>query len=357
MTARLTNESAQSVLNCLKAFRRRTAVPLKLIQRLLGHMASSAAATPLGLMHMRPLHHWLQTRVLRCAWRCGTHRMTITPICRCLFSPWTDLAFLRAGVPLEQVSRHVVVTTDASKTGWGAVCNGHTAAGSWTNSPDEGPSFSGTGHHLAPTTRPLESPRLAPGQDAEDLSCLPPAVVDTITQARAPSTRRLYALKWRLFAKWCSSQREDPQRCAVGSVLSFLQERLEGRLSPSTLKVYVAAISAHHDAVDGKYLGKHDFIIRFLRGTRRLNPSRPCLVPSWDLSVVLRSLQEAPFEPLESAELKALSLKTALLTALTSIKRIGDLQAFSVSESCLEFGPGYSHVILRPQPGYVPRFP
>ncbi len=35
-------------------------------------------------------------------------------------------------VPLEQVSRHVVVTTDASSTGWGATCNGQAASGLWT---------------------------------------------------------------------------------------------------------------------------------------------------------------------------------------------------------------------------------
>ncbi len=43
-----------------------------------------------------------------------------------------DLAFLRAGVPLEQVSRHTVVTKDASSTGWGATCNGQAASGLWT---------------------------------------------------------------------------------------------------------------------------------------------------------------------------------------------------------------------------------
>ncbi len=57
------------------------------------------------------------------------------------------------------------------------------------------------------------------------------------------------------------------------------------------------------------------------------------------------------------SQLKFLSLKTALLTALTSIKRVGDLQAFSVSEECLVFGPVYSHVVLRPRPGYVPKVP
>ncbi len=80
-------------------------------------------------------------------------------------------------------------------------------------------------------------------------------------------------------------------------------------------------------------------------------------MPSWDLSIVLAGLQRGPFEPLDSVELKFLSLKTALLTALTSIKRVGDLQAFSVSEECLVFGPVYSHVVLRPRPVYVPKVP
>ncbi len=206
---------------------------------------------------------------------------------------------------------------------------------SLAHSSEEGPPFSGTRHHMAPASRSMEPPCVAPGRDAADLSGLPSAVVETIIQARAPSTRQTYALKWSLFATWCSSRREDPRRCTIGVVLSFLQERLEHRLSPSTLKVYVAAIAAHHDAVDGRSLGKHDLIVRFLKGAKRMNLSRPPLVPSWDLSIVLAGLQRGPFEPLDSVELKFLSLKTALLTALTSIKRVGDLQAFSVPKSTL----------------------
>ncbi len=48
------------------------------------------------------------------------------------FTPWSDLSFLRAGVPLEQVSRHAVVYTDASAKGWGATFNGHAVSGVWT---------------------------------------------------------------------------------------------------------------------------------------------------------------------------------------------------------------------------------
>ncbi len=102
MTARLTEERAQAVLNCLSSFRGRNVVPLKQFLRLLGHVASAAAVTPLGLLHMRPLQHWLHSRVLRWAWCHGTLRVGITQQCRRSLSPWTDLAFLRDGVPLEQ---------------------------------------------------------------------------------------------------------------------------------------------------------------------------------------------------------------------------------------------------------------
>ncbi len=74
-----------------------------------------------------------------------------------------------------------------------------------------------------------------------------------------------------------------------------------------------------------------------------LDGTRPHLVPSWDLPSVLTALEE-PFEPLQSVELKFLSLKTVLLTALASVKRVGDLQAFSVDDLCLEFGPSNSHI-------------
>ncbi len=400
MTACLTDERAQAVLNCLSSFRGRNVVPLKQFQRLLGHMAFAAAVTPLGLLHMRPLQHWLHSRVPRWAWRRGTLRVNITQQCRRSLSPWTGLAFLRAGVPLEQVSRHTVVTTDVSSMGWGATCNRQAASGLWmgprllwhinylelwavhlilqqfparqaraslhgqqcgclvhqpvgrytitphvtarppsppleshavqvtarcphpgeaqscgrralttshvprrmvsrtplpcdspslAHSSEEGSPLSGARHHMAPASRSVEPPCVATGRDVADLSGLPLAVVETITQARAPSTRQIYALKWSLFANWCS-RREDPRICTIGEVLSFLQDRLERRLSPSTLKVYVAAIAAHQDAVDGQSLGKHDLIVRFLKGTRRMNPSRSPLVPSWDLSIVLAGL-------------------------------------------------------------------
>ncbi len=74
---------------------------------------------------------------------------------------------------------------------------------SLAHSSEKGPPLSAAWHHMAPASRSVEPPCVAPGRDAADLSGLPPAVVETITQARALSTRQTYALKWSLFTN-CS---------------------------------------------------------------------------------------------------------------------------------------------------------
>ena len=92
-----------------------------------------------------------------------------------------------------------------------------------------------------------------------------------------------------------------------------------------------------------------------MKGARRSRPVTKPLVPSWDLSGVLEALSCQPFEPLEMVEMKILSVKTALLLAVTSAKRVGELHALSVHPSCLHFAPGFSRVSLRPNPAFVPK--
>ncbi len=122
---------------------------------------------------------------------------------------------------------------------------------------EEGSAFSETGHPLAPRPDLWKTPCVVSGRDAEVLGDLPQEVALTIASAWAPSTRRAYALKWK------------PVRRMVF-------------LSPwGPLEMFdVAAISLHHVPVEGRSVGKHNLIVRFLRGARRLNPPRPPSLPS-----------------------------------------------------------------------------
>ncbi len=97
-------------------------------------------------------------------------------------------------------------------------------------------------------------------------------------------------------------------------------------------------------------MGKHPLVARFIRGAKRLRPPNRATVPSWDLAIVLEGLVMTPFEPLESAPIRFLTLKMVFLMAITSLKRIMDLQALLISPSCLDFAPGLVKVILHPHP-------
>jgi len=98
------------------------------------------------------------------------------------------------------------------------------------------------------------------------------------------------------------------------------------------------AVAAFSESIHGQSIGRNE-LIRFLRGANLLRSPSGLM---WDLYLVLEALKGHPFEPLNSAELKYLSLKTIFLIALSSVKRVGDLQALSISAACLKFRPNDS---------------
>ncbi len=222
------------------------------------------------------------------------------------------------------------------------------------SSQERSPLTSG-GYDLSSPPGVMEAVCVAPEGAQLIASGLSTEVVETILQSRAPSTRKLYGLKWRLFTSWCGDHQLDPVNCPIGTVLEFLQARFSAGLSHSTLRVYVAAIASYHAPVGGQSVGKDPLIIRFLRGVLRLRPRVRSRVPPWDLAVVLEALCKPPFEPIEQVSERLLTLKTVLLLAISSLKRVGDLQALSVAS--IDFTPGLAKVFLYPRVGYVPKVP
>ncbi len=75
-------------------------------------------------------------------------------------------------------------------------------------------------------------------------------------------------------------------------------------MTPATLKVYVAAISAGNALIGDVSVGRHPLVSCFMQDARRLRTFRPIQVPSWDLSIVLEGLSGHPFEPLDSVSVK-----------------------------------------------------
>ncbi len=119
----------------------------------------------------------------------------------------------------------------------------------------------------------------------------------------------------------------------------------------------MAVILAYHASLVGKSVRKHPLVTRFLSGALRLRPPVRSRIPPWDLAVVLEALCRPPFEPIEEISDCHLTLKTIFLLAISSLKRVGDLQALSVAPTHLDFVPGMAKAFLYPRVGYVPKFP
>lgn len=75
-----------------------------------------------------------------------------------------------------------------------------------------------------------------------------------------------------------------------------------------------------HIGFDNNTVGRRLLVCLFMKGVCCLRPVSKPLALSWDLAIVLETISQKPFEPLESVELKYLSFKKAFLISLTSAK-------------------------------------
>ncbi len=125
-------ERALAIQKLAATFKSDTARPLKVFQRMLGLMAAASPVLQLGLLRMRPLQRWLKPRVPHNAWRHGRLHIRVNQACVTALTPWKNPRWMKKGVAMGLVHTRKVVTTDASNTGWGALCEGKPTFGHWS---------------------------------------------------------------------------------------------------------------------------------------------------------------------------------------------------------------------------------
>ena len=71
--------------------------------------------------------------------------------------------------------------------------------------------------------------------------------------------------------------------------------------------------------MEGYKVGEHPRIVALLKGVFNRNPPKRTLLPPWDLRVVLKHIQNHPFEPLNQVDLK---FKTSCLLLLLEVELV-----------------------------------
>ena len=70
------------------------------------------------------------------------------------------------------------------------------------------------------------------------------------------------------------------------------------------------------------------------------------VLPQWNLGIVSEALCKPPYEPLQEASLKHLTLKTVFLLAMASAGRQNKLQALVFDQKNIQFKPKGAGVTL-----------
>ncbi len=131
MQARMSPARIESILTAVGRVREGQSLTVKQFQRLLGLMAAASNVISFGLLYMRPLQWWLKTKGF--SPRGNPLRMIkVTRRCLRALDMWRKPWFLSQGLVLGAPCRRVMLATDASLTGWGAVMSGHPARGLWS---------------------------------------------------------------------------------------------------------------------------------------------------------------------------------------------------------------------------------
>ncbi|XP_044137194.1 uncharacterized protein LOC122928435 isoform X1 [Bufo gargarizans] len=178
------------------------------------------------------------------------------------------------------------------------------------------------------------------------------ALTSTMLSSRKRVTNTIYARIWKRFLSFSGIDTEVwPEKISTRQVLEFLQRGLSLGLAKSTLKVQVSALSA----LSGRSLAMDPWVVRFFRAVDRVAPVRGPRFPPWDLNLVLKALTSPPFEPMVESSIRNLTLKLVMLIALTSARRVSELQAVSINPPFMSIRE--DRVILRPDPKFIPKVP
>ena len=131
--------------------------------------------------------------------------------------------------------------------------------------------------------------------------------------------------KW---ASWCERRNRDPTVGPVEDVVNFLAELHAEGYQYRSLNSYRSAISSIHERVEGQSIGQHPLVSRLLKGAFNQNPPTPRYSHFWDVGLVLQFIRQLGENNVLS--LKWISIKTAMLMALTRPSRSADLSQLNV---------------------------
>ena len=121
----------------------------------------------------------------------------------------------------------------------------------------------------------------------------------------------------------------DPVSAPLSGILNYLSTLFEKGLQYRTINSHRSAISAYHDHVDGKPVGKHLRVCPLLTGVFNQRPPQPRYTFVWDVEIVLVYLKTNMSDNSQKSD-QDLTHELTDLMALSSASKASSLQHLNI---------------------------
>jgi len=198
-----------------------------------------------------------------------------------------------------------------------------------------------------------KTPRLAAREVSLQSRGFDKEVIVRLTKPHAPSTELIYDGKWRIWTAWCIRNGVDCYNPPVAKVADFLQFLFNvQKVEYSTLAGYRSMLSGALGHT-GLNLGQDRDLSDLMLSFKHIRPPKSRVFPDWDLSMILWTLSEHPFEPMfdEKVSLQFVTWKTAFLVLLAAGARRGEIHVIPYKN--VSYDMDFTHVTLRPSERFI----
>ena len=150
-----------------------------------------------------------------------------------------------------------------------------------------------------------------------------------IIKSRRLSSNSNYESAWGKWAGWCPERKINPFCSNRNQILEFLSQLFQNGLQYRTINNYRSAISAFHDHIQGKPVGKHPRICSLVAGVFNSRPPQPRYCFSLNVQAVTDFIK-SKWGQNEDLSGKYLTYKLTMLLDLTSAFRVLGLQHLDI---------------------------
>ncbi len=210
--------------------------------------------------------------------------------------------------------------------------------------------------NIPSTARVSEAPRLVAEEGALRQQGFEQEVANRIANPLAGSTNKVYDAKWAIWEVWAKGQKINPLNPTIPEIASFLNKLFNDGQSVSSISGYRAALASALKFSTELDISNSAELSRLIKFCTRSRPPRSSKVPCWDLSLVLWTLLDSPFEPIWDDKLcpmKFLTWKVAFLLLLATGARRGELHAITKDNVSIHSDEKSEYMTLRPSPEFV----